>query len=199
MALVVKNPPASLCRRCKRNRLDPWIGKIPGGGHGSILAWRIPWAGEPGRLQPIASQRVWHDWSGIACMHASPLLKLYREWDNLQTEQLRWDKVKGFKLLILDCPGGTVIRIRLPMQGTQIRSLVQEDSTSYGATKPKHQNYWASAWQLLKFVHLEPTLHNWGGHPNEKPVHRKERPRSPLLEKAHHTSEDLGQPNREIS
>ena len=28
------------------------------------------------------------------------------------------------------------IRIRLPMQGTQVRSLVQEDSTCLGATKP---------------------------------------------------------------
>ena len=33
----------------------------PGGGHGSplhILAWRIPWAEEPGGLQSIESQRV---------------------------------------------------------------------------------------------------------------------------------------------
>jgi len=29
--------------------------------HSSILAWRIPWMEEPGRLQPIGSQRVRHD------------------------------------------------------------------------------------------------------------------------------------------
>ena len=29
--------------------------------HSSILAWRIPRTGEPGRLQPIGSQRVGHD------------------------------------------------------------------------------------------------------------------------------------------
>ena len=29
--------------------------------HSSILAWRIPWTGEPGRLQPTGSQRVGHD------------------------------------------------------------------------------------------------------------------------------------------
>ena len=29
--------------------------------HSSILAWRIPWAEEPGGLQPIGSQRVGHD------------------------------------------------------------------------------------------------------------------------------------------
>ena len=29
--------------------------------HSSILAWRIPWAEEPGRLQSIELQRVGHD------------------------------------------------------------------------------------------------------------------------------------------
>ena len=29
----------------------------------SILAWRIPWPEEPGRLQSMGSQRVGHDWA----------------------------------------------------------------------------------------------------------------------------------------
>ena len=29
--------------------------------HYSILAWRIPWTEEPGRLQSTGSQRVGHD------------------------------------------------------------------------------------------------------------------------------------------
>ena len=29
--------------------------------HSSILAWRIPWTEEPGRLQPMGSQRVGQD------------------------------------------------------------------------------------------------------------------------------------------
>ena len=29
--------------------------------HFSILAWRIPWTEEPGRLQSMGSQRVGHD------------------------------------------------------------------------------------------------------------------------------------------
>ena len=29
--------------------------------HSSILAWRIPWTKEPGRLQSMESQRVRHD------------------------------------------------------------------------------------------------------------------------------------------
>ena len=29
--------------------------------HPSILAWRVPWTEEPGRLQSMRSQRVRHD------------------------------------------------------------------------------------------------------------------------------------------
>ena len=31
--------------------------------HSSTLAWKIPWAEEPGRLQSMGSQRVRHDWA----------------------------------------------------------------------------------------------------------------------------------------
>ena len=37
--------------------------------HSSILAWRIPWTEEPGRLQSMGSQRVGHNWSNLACTH----------------------------------------------------------------------------------------------------------------------------------
>ena len=33
--------------------------------HSSILAWRIPWTEEPGRLQTIVLQRVRHDYSDL--------------------------------------------------------------------------------------------------------------------------------------
>ena len=32
----------------------------------SVLAWRTPWAEEPGGLQSIGLQRVGHDWSDTA-------------------------------------------------------------------------------------------------------------------------------------
>ena len=57
--------PASQCRRQKRHGFDPWMGKISLeeglATHSSILAWRIPWTEEPGRLQSIELQRVSHD------------------------------------------------------------------------------------------------------------------------------------------
>ena len=42
------------------------------------------------------------------------------------------------------------IRIHLPTQGTQVRSLVQEYSTCLRATKPTCHNYWVCEPQLLK-------------------------------------------------
>ena len=38
--------------------------------HSSILAWRISWTEEPGRLQSIGSHRVGQDWRDLARMHA---------------------------------------------------------------------------------------------------------------------------------
>ena len=37
--------------------------------HFSILAWRIPWTEEPGRLQSWGQQRVGHNWSNLSCMN----------------------------------------------------------------------------------------------------------------------------------
>ena len=41
----------------------PELGRSPGGGNGNprIIAWRIPWAKEPGGLQSIGLQKVRHD------------------------------------------------------------------------------------------------------------------------------------------
>ena len=36
--------------------------------HSSILAWKIPWTEELGRLQSLGSHRVGHDWT---CMHGT--------------------------------------------------------------------------------------------------------------------------------
>ena len=63
------------------------------------------------------------------------------------------------------------LRIRLPMQGTQVRALLREDPTCRGTTKPVCHNYWACVLQLLKPTLLELVLHNKRGHHNEKPAH----------------------------
>ena len=38
--------------------------------HSSILAWKIPWTEESGRLQSMGSQRVRHNWATNVCAHA---------------------------------------------------------------------------------------------------------------------------------
>ena len=63
MALVIKNPPAM------QETQETWVGSLGQEdpleeemtAHSSILAWRIPWTEEPGRLQSMGSQRVGHD------------------------------------------------------------------------------------------------------------------------------------------
>ena len=34
--------------------------------HSSVLAWRVPWTEEPGRLPSMGSHRVGHNWSDLA-------------------------------------------------------------------------------------------------------------------------------------
>ena len=46
--------------QCRRPRFCPWVGKIPWrrelATRSSILAWRVPWTEEPGRLQSTGLQ-----------------------------------------------------------------------------------------------------------------------------------------------
>ena len=67
---VVKNPHAKQEARVQSlGREDPQEEGMAT--HSSILAWRIPRTEEPSGLQPIASQRVRHDWSDLAHTHTS--------------------------------------------------------------------------------------------------------------------------------
>ena len=60
MAQMVKNLPAM--QEAKVQSLG-WDDPLEKGmaTHSSILAWKIPWAEEPGGLQSTRSQRVRHD------------------------------------------------------------------------------------------------------------------------------------------
>ena len=63
VVLVVKNPPANA------GDIEMWVRSLGGENplekemaiHSSILAWRIVWTEEAGRLQSIGLQRVGHD------------------------------------------------------------------------------------------------------------------------------------------
>ena len=60
MAQVIKNLPAMQDPRVQSlGQEDPLEKGMAA--HSTILAWRIPWTEEPGRLQSMASQRAGHD------------------------------------------------------------------------------------------------------------------------------------------
>ena len=55
----------SICLQCGRSRFETWVRKIPLEKRmvtqSSVLAWRIPWTEETGRLQSMGCQRVRHN------------------------------------------------------------------------------------------------------------------------------------------
>ena len=63
MAQWVKNPPAMQETQEIQVQSLGWEDPLEEemATHASILAWRIPWTGEPGGLQCMGSQRVRHD------------------------------------------------------------------------------------------------------------------------------------------
>ena len=68
----------------KVGREDPLEKEMPT--HSSILAWKIPWMEDPGRLQSMGSQRVGHDWAtsllhfkAIDCVGHNKLWKTVKE------------------------------------------------------------------------------------------------------------------------
>ena len=51
--------------------------------HSSILAWKILWAEEPGRLQSIGAHKVRHGWSNLAwSMHGLQSTRLLCPWNS---------------------------------------------------------------------------------------------------------------------
>ena len=51
------------------------------GTHSSILAWKIPWTEEPGRLQSAGLQRAGRDWA------TTSLLLLKDKWDFMASDR----------------------------------------------------------------------------------------------------------------
>ena len=90
-------------------------------------------------------------------------------------------------------------RICLPMQETWVWSLICEDSTCCGATKPVHHNHWACApraWSRDYWAHvLQPVLRNKRSHWNEKPSHHVSR-KAQAATKAQHSQKRVKKKKR---
>ena len=97
-------------------------------------------------------------------IHSAWFLCSQLEWKNgFAADLFLWDKGERTSLVVQQ------LRIRLPMQGTQVQSLVWEDPTCCGVTKPVHHNTWASVLEPMSHnswspCALEPAHHNYWTH-----------------------------------
>jgi len=66
--------------------------------HSSTLAWKIPWAEEPGRLQSMGSLRVGHNWATS--------LSLFRNFYALEKEMATHSSVLAWRIPGMGEPGG---------------------------------------------------------------------------------------------
>ena len=90
-------------RLCREDPLEKELAA-----HSSILAWKIPWTMEPGRLPSVGSQSVGHDWAtslslyeyaahrALYHLHTPSFSPLAREWDTHSfLLSWDWDRVKN--------------------------------------------------------------------------------------------------------
>ena len=78
-------------------------------------------------------------------------------WDKMNFPRKFWQvftQKMSLKIMHWGLPSWCSIGIHLPMQGTQVPSLVWEDCTRHRETKQAHHNYWA--------CFLKPVSHNYG-------------------------------------
>ena len=104
------------CRRQKRCRLDPWVGKEMAI-HSSTLAWEIPRTEEPDRLQFMGVQRLGHNSTYMQCTSIIFLLFFFFFWlcQDLDTqdlisynrEQIHVPCIASMESLLLDSQGST--------------------------------------------------------------------------------------------
>ena len=111
--------------------------------HTSILAWRIPWTKEPGRLQSMGSQRVRHDW---ATEHAHMSRQSPGEIFSIFLINQDWHYHHFFSRF----PG----TMKLPQPSTSEEGARVPQSPSYPNTSIRTH----SRWGPLAYVHRAPPL-----------------------------------------
>ena len=109
------------------------------------------WTGRAGVLQSMGLQRVGHDWVTETKPYSSIIFFVFNWSVKTHAKHCKLNQIpfrNRWAATIKPNPGKQTflvvqwIGIRLPRQGTLVRSLVQEDSTCSRATKPIGPNYW---------------------------------------------------------
>ena len=92
--LVAKNPPANAETPVQSLGWEDPLeeGRAP---HSSILAWRIPWTDEPGRLQSMQLHKVRHSWSHWAAPEVFSITSLIKK---KKKSQRKWHLFLRFKI-----------------------------------------------------------------------------------------------------
>ena len=111
MTLVVENLPTNAGDMRDVGSI-PGLGRYPAGGlmatHSSILAWRIPWTEEPGRLQSTGLHRIrmteaTSSVTGDPMISAETALKTNKQTKNFYfSDQLRIKSFLAFKINVKD-------------------------------------------------------------------------------------------------
>ena len=91
--------------------------------HSSMLAWRIPWTEEPGRLQSMGSQRVRQDW-------ATNIFTFHFHYRSILGSQKNWGYIKSSH--ISHAPPCT---INLPDQSGTFVTINEHASTHHNHPK----------------------------------------------------------------
>ena len=105
----------------------------------SILAWRIPWTKEPGRLQSMGSQRVGHDW-----VTKSTSRGLHREMLHQVVERIGWNlRWKERPKIRSHCTGG-------------VKAII--DESHWESVKSW---WWTGRPGVLWFMVLQRVGHDW--------------------------------------
>ena len=90
--------------------------------HSSTLAWRIPWTEEPGRLQPMGSRRVRHDW-------ATSLALFTFHFHALEKEMATHSSVLAWRVPGTGEPGG-LLSMGVTQSRTRLKRLSSSSSSS---------------------------------------------------------------------
>ena len=126
--------------------------------HSSVLAWRIPRAGEPGGLPSMGSHRVRHNWSNLAAAAASA-----SELCFISSKIGNW--VPPVSLRVPGFPGGSDGKESASSTGDLVLSLGWEDSLEKEMATYSSTLAWKIPWTedpgMLQSMGLHRVGHNW--------------------------------------